>query len=190
MAQHKASNLKTLISAMSHKEAAEKLLSSIEDLKAAAAAVKAKVAIDTDGTWDTDYLATAGVSVTEFDSELIGQYRQSLRKILISKLKHKKLGNDIADIIEEVQISFNAVLAQMDVDAGTLSDDATYEAYRIANIVDPDAKIYGAQHQASMRKVLIDSVAHKELGNFLADSIASIQTSVNTIIDLVQVSNA
>lgn len=190
MAQHKASKQRTLESAMKHRKGAEEWLRVVDELNEKIAEVKAKVAADADGTWDTDYVTTGGVTELDWDVALEGQHRQPLRKIVIETMAHKKLGNLIADMLEEAQVTLNAVLTQMDADAGTLSDDATYEALRIANVIEPDAKGFGAQHDATLRQTMRSAISQRKLADELIDALKGIQDGLNEIINDVQAANA
>lgn len=191
MAQHKVSRRLTVRSALKHKYAADKLLEVMDGLTDNVAAARAKIAADSNGTWDTDYVATAGVEVVDFDDKTVGQHKSSLRKILIDKLCHKALGNEMTDILEEAQVSLNLVLAQMDADAGTLSGDATYEAFRISDVVDVDAERYGeeGQHKRSFKKVMISAMSHTKYGRELSDQMQAIQEEINAMIDDIQAAN-
>ena len=189
MAQHKASDNRSLRSALKHKRAADTLLNDISDLETNVAGAAAKVAADTNTTWDTDYAALWAVAETEWDETgTDAQHKASLRRVMRSALSHKKLADEMVDAMEEAQVSMNAVLAQMDADAGTLSADGVYEAYRIAS-VDPDAEGSDAQHKASFRQSLRKALAHKNLADRIIDNMVAAQDAVNTMIDAIQAAN-
>jgi hypothetical protein len=193
MAQHKASNTKTLRSALRHKRAADMWLDGvINDIQQQGAAVLAKIAADTDLTWDTDYVATHGTGTLDADVGLTGQHKATFRQILRNSLAHKKLADTVCDILEETSVSFNAVLMQMDADAGTLSDDATYEAYRIADedLIGDGSGILGGQHKASSLRSLESALSHKALAAKLIADMAEVQDLVNAMIDAIQAKNA
>lgn len=190
MAQNKASRRRVLRSSLKHKGAADRLLDAIETMTENIAAARVKVAADTDTSWDTDYVSTLGVTELDLDSpQLGGPHRASLRKMLIDKLAHKALGNDLTDVVEESQVTLNLVLAQMDTDAGTLSDDTTYEAYRVIDPIDVDAPTYG-QHKASFRRTFISAISHKKYGNELSDEIEALESELNALITDIQAKNA
>lgn len=189
MAQHKASNARSLRSALKHKRAADTLLADLAELETNVAGATAKVAADTNTSWDTDYEATWATAETDWDAVGVqAQHKAPLRRVLISSLAHKRLGNEIADAMEEMQVSFNAILAQMDADSGTLSNDATYEAYRIV-VLDPDAEGTQAQHKASLRRSLRSALSHKDLADELLADIVAAQTAINDMIDDIQAAN-
>jgi len=191
MAQHKASYTRSLRSALRHKRAADTLLGDLSKLQANIVDVAAKIAADTNVTWDTDYAATLSVAETDWDLKGgEGQHRAPLRAVLKSSLSHKRLANEIVDAMEEAQVSLNAVLIQMDADGGTLSIDSTYEAYRIADVIDPDAVGTDAQHKASLRQSLRSAISHEEMADYIIDGIATMQAGVNSIIDAIQAANA
>ena len=160
MAQHKASDLKSLESALRNKKAAAAILDELAALKAAAAVVKAKVDADADLTWDTDYVGTSSLFDTDVILEV--QYKRSLREVMINSLAHKALANKLCDALEEASVSLNAVVAQMNADGGTLSDDATYEAYRIVDLVGAE-EISGGQHKATDKQHIFSESSGSEL---------------------------
>jgi len=191
MAQHKASDRRSLRSALKHKRAADTWLDVVAEMSTNTAGAAAKVAADTDGSWDTDYEATWASAEIDWDLEgSDDRHKASLRRVMRSSLAHKKMANEIVDAIEEAQVSMNAVLAQMDADAGTLSNDATYEAYRIADVIDADAEGSDAQHKASLRQSLRKALAHKSLADRLIDNVVAMQDAVNSLIDDIQAKNA
>ena len=188
MAQHNASRRAVLRSSLKHKFTADTLLDTIEELTANIATARAKIAADTNTTWDTDYVATAGVTLIEMDEPTVGQHKATMRKTIVDKMAHKRLGNEIADLLEEAQVTLNGILAQMDADAGTLSGDPTYEAFRIASPLDVDAAGTGP-HKASFKKTLIVAIKHKAFGTSLADEMAAIESELNAMIDDIQAAN-
>lgn len=191
MAQHKASDNRTLRSALRHKAAADAWLDQgIAPVQAESADVQAKIAADSNGTWDTDYVATHGTALFDTDTILIGQYKRTLREILVNALSHKRLANAVCDLMEEVSVSYNAVLAQMDSDGGTLSDDATYEVWRIVDedlIAEVDRE--GGQHKATTLRSLESALSHRPLAKKLIADMREIQDLVNIMIDAVQAAN-
>ena len=115
--------------------------------------------------------------------------KRSLREILINSLAHKALANKVCDALEEASVSFNAVLAQMDADGGTLSDDATYEAYRITDLVGAD-EISGGQHKATDKQSMRSALSDKELADKIIADLKANQEAVNAMIDSIQAANA
>ena len=189
MAQHKASRRATLRSAMKHKFTADLLLDTMEELTSSIAAARAKIAADTNTTWDTDYAATAGVTAVDFDEKSIGQHKASARKVIVDKMAHKRLGNEITDILEESQVTLNLILAQMDADGGTLSNDATYEAFRIADPI-TTGSVFQGPHKADFQKMMTVAVKHREFGKSIAEELAAVQSELNAMIDSIQAANA
>ena len=189
MAQHKSSRRTVLRSSMKHKFSADLLLDMMEELTANIAAAKVKITADTDGAWDVNYVTTAGVTAVDFDAETIGQHKQSARKVIISKMAHRRLAGEVCDLLEESQVTLNLILAQMDADAGTLSNDATYEAFRIANPIAVSSVLQGP-HKASFSKVMISAIKHKEFGLSISAELAAVQSELNAMIDLIQTKNA
>jgi len=190
MAQHKASNSRTLRSAMRHKAAADSWLDDGINAIQGEGAVLVKMNADANGTWDTDYVAEHGTPLYDTDNILLGQYKRTLREIMIGSLAHKNLANKICNTLEEISVSYNAVLAQMDADGGTLSNDATYEAFRIKNEdLLSGGQREGGQHQATTTRSLRSALSHRDLANKLIDDMAALQKQVNDMIDIVQAAN-
>ena len=165
------------------------MLDVLEELTAKITSTTAKVTADTDATWDVDYVSTQGVTAVDMDAKSIGQHKASLRKTLIDKMAHKRLGNEMADALEEGQVTLNLILAQMDADAGTLSNDATYEAFRIANPIAGDSTGSGPS-KVTLRQAMIKSFKHTEFGNSLTDELVAVHTGLNALIDLIKTKNA
>ena len=190
MAQHKASDRRSLRSALRHKRAADTLLDAITQLDTNTAGAAAKVAADTNLSWDTDYEALWGVTETDWDATgSEAQHKAPIRKVLQNALAHRRLANEIADALEEAEVSLNGVLAQMDADAGTLSADPVYEAYRITDVIDADAEGSEAQHKASFRRSLRSALSHKELADSIIDDLVARQEAINSLIDDIQAAN-
>lgn len=139
--------------------------------------------------WDKDYVTAQGVVAVDMDAESIGQHKASLRKMLIDKMAHKRLGNEIADALEEGQVTLNLILAQMDADAGTLSNDATYEAFKIASPISGDSTGSGPS-KVTLRQAMIKAFKHTQFGNSLTDEIVAVHADLNDLIDLIKTKNA
>lgn len=190
MAQHKSSDRRSLRSALRHKRAADTVLDALSAMEANSAGAAAKVAADTNTTWDTNYVALWVVVETDFDEVGVeSQHKASMRKVMINALSHKRLANEVVDAIEEAQVSMNAVLAQMDADAGTLSADGVYEAYRVSDVIDPDAVGVESQHKATFRQSLRKALAHSGLADRVIDDLVAAQAAVNSLIDDIQAKN-
>jgi hypothetical protein len=192
MAQHKSSNTRTLRSALKHKRAADMWLDGVINLiQQNENDVLAKIAADTNTAWDTNYAATLGAQALDADVGLTGQHKATFRQILRSSLSHKKLADEICDILEEISVSYNAILARMDADAGTLSSDAVYEAFRIADedLILDGSGVLGGQHKASSLKSLESALCHKGLAAKLIADMAEVQGVVNAMIDAIKAKN-
>lgn len=177
-----------MISSLKHKRGANQFLDVLEELTDKIAVARAKIAADTNLSWDTDYVATAGVTAVDFDERSTGQHKSSLRKMLIDKLCHKRFGDETTDILEESQVTLNLILAQMDADAGTLSADGVYEAFRIADPLDVDAAGAG-QSKTTYRRNMRSALKHKAFGDSVSDELAAIQSGLNSMIDEIQAKN-
>lgn len=190
MSQHKASDRRTLRSALKHKVAADTVLDSMTEMQASVVDTSAKVAADTNTTWDTDYVATLGVSIVDMDEKSVGQHKSSMRRVLRSAMSHKRLADEIADTIEEAQVSLNAVLAKMDAGAGTLDAvDANWDALAITNLIDADGEGSEAQHKATLRRSIRGAVSHKDLGDRIIDGLAAIEADINQLIEDIKAKN-
>lgn len=184
MAQHKASRRRVLRSSMKHKFSADLLLDTMEELTASIAVAEAKF-----GASDTsDYVTEAGVTVVDFDAETVGQHKQSARKVIVDKMAHRRLGDEMTDLLEESQVTLNLILAQLDADAGTLSDDATYETFRVADPITVTS-VFQGPHKANFEKMMIVAVKHREFGASIAAEMAAIQEGLNRLIDAIQAAN-
>jgi hypothetical protein len=125
---------------------------------------------------DIDY-NTLNLSAIEFDVAGSGQHKADLRKTLRSALSHKKLADEIADSIEELQVNFNALMAKIDADAGTLAVGNVSGFGLVA--IGADSVGTEAQHKASFRKSLRSAVSHRRLADQILDAIAGIQEATN-----------
>lgn len=187
--QHKASRRRVLRSSMKHKFTADLVLDTMEELTANIAAARAKIDADANTTWDTDYAATAGVTAVDFDAKTVGQHEQPARKVIIDKMAHRRLGDEITDLLEESQVTLNLILAQMDADAGTLSNDATYEAFRVADPI-KTTSVFQGPHKADFQKMMTVAVKHNDFGKSISEELAAIQSGLNAMIDEIQAKNA
>lgn len=190
MSQHKASNQKTLRSALKHKKAADAILDSISSLTSKVAAARIKIAADTNATWDVDYSSTLAIASIDFDLPSTGQHKRSMRAVIRSAMAHKRLADKIVNSIEDAQVSLNAVLAKMDAGAGTLDAvDANWDALAITSLLSPDAVEVQAQHKVSLRKSARSAISHKALADFIMDSLVAIETEVNAMIADIKAAN-
>ena len=60
----------------------------------------------------------------------------------------------------------------MDADAGTLSDDATYEAFRVADAIRTDSVLQGP-HKADFQKIMTVAMKHRQFGKSIAEELAA-----------------
>lgn len=129
---------------------------------------------------DTDYVATVSVSqLLSPDAEgTDAQHKASFRKSLQSALSHRRLANTILDSMSALQTNYNAMLAKLDAEAGTL-DDTDYESTLAVTATDYDAAGSSAQHKASLRRSLESALAHRRLANAIADAMEEMEASFN-----------
>lgn len=109
----------------------------------------------------------------------MAQHKQSLRQSLRSALSHKRLADQLLDLIVDSQNALNATSTKLAADAaGTLDTD--YSAGDIATF-DFDEAGTLAQHKTSLRKSLRSALANKWLADEIIDSIEEIQLSMNVL---------
>jgi predicted DNA-binding ribbon-helix-helix protein len=177
MSQHKASLRKSFQKAISHKNLANKILDDVLGIQTQLNAALDKIDADDTGSMDTDY-ANLVVTASEYDAYYNAQNKADMRKILINRLSHKKLANEIIDSIEELQVAFNQLLAKIDNESGTLSS-TNFVSTLSVDVIDVDAASSEAQHKAPFRKSLQKALSHKKLANELLDALAGAQTAFN-----------
>ena len=166
--------------AFAHKRLANEILDSIADTQAKFNSAMDKLNADTAGALDTNYAATESITdLFEADDEKAGaQHKATLRKSLRSALAHKKLADEIADAMEEMQAAHNAAMAKLDAQAGTLTD-TNFAALLGLDVIDADAEGDEAQHKASFRKSLRSAMANRRAADQIMDAITSMQSSFN-----------
>ena len=177
MAQHKSSRRKVVISGLKHKNAANQMLDILEELTENIAAARARLAGEAQGAVSVDYASVEGVVEVDMDAKSIGQHKASLRKMLVDKMAHKRLGNEVADILEEGQLTLNLILARIDIDAGT-TVGGYVAAFAIADPADADAPGSGPS-KASFRSVMQKALKHKEFGNSLVEELVAVHVELN-----------
>lgn len=178
-APHKRTLRQSLRSALSHKRLADQLLDTLLAAQNAWNTTSAKIAADSAVALDTDY--NAG-DLTTFDYDAAGtlaQHKATLRASLRSALSHKYLADEVIDAIEEFETALNALHAKLDAEAGTLND-GDYALTLGLTALTPDAEGTSAQHKASMRTSMKSALNHSRLADQILDSIASLQTTFNT----------
>lgn len=112
----------------------------------------------------------------------MAQHKSTLRKSLRSALSHKKLADDILDVIADYQSKLNATLAKLAADS-TIALDTDYEASgAITDLFDADGESTEAQHKATLKKSLISALKHKKLAEDILDSLEEVQTSYNALL--------
>lgn len=183
--QNASSLRRRLRSAVKHKKLADTMLDSIKNSQTALNSALDKLNADTAIALDTDYEATQALSsVVEFDGEGTGaQHKQSLRKTLRSALAHRRLADEIADAMEEWQVAFNAWMAKLDAEAGTLASTDFASSVGV-EVTDADAEGEDAQHKATWRKSMTSAMANKPLADTIMDSISGMQEAMNASLAL------
>ncbi len=179
MAQHQRTRRQSMRSAMAHRRLADELLDSINDTQSKFNDTMTKLDADSAGVLDTDYEATGAVTdIFEADDEgTEAQHKATLRKSMRSALSHKKLADEIADAIEEMQTSGDALLVKLDAEAGTLND-TDYESSLAVTTIDSDGEGSEAQHKQSLRKTLRSALSHKSLADDIMDAISGLQDAM------------
>jgi len=135
--QHKRSIREVLTSSLAHKAVADDILDSLEEIDLAIQNMTIDLVADigaapgaVSGTTFTDY----NVTVDEADATLTGmQNKASRRRIMRSAVSHNRLGDLIADSLEELQSNVNFLNSSLDTATGSFVDSLTL------TIIDPDA---------------------------------------------------
>ena len=177
MSQHKSLFRKSLRSALKHKNLADMILDDILAIQTQFNLAMDKMDADDSSAMDIDY-NTLNVAVSEYDAAGSGQHKADLRKTLRSALSHKKLADEIVDSIEEAQANFNALMAKIDADAGTLSVGNVSGFSLVA--IGADSVGSDAQHKATFRKSLRSAMSHRRLADQIIDAIEGIQEATNS----------
>jgi len=179
MSQHKSTLRRSLRSALRHKTLADSILDDILGIQTQFNLAMDKIDADNTAAMDTDYVATLAITASEYDAESTGvQHKADLRKCLRSALSHKKLADEVIDSIEELQVTFNALMAKIDAEAGTLND-IDYASTLAVVPFDPDTETDEAQHKAFFRKSLRSALSHRRLADQILDAINTVQDAVN-----------
>ena len=166
--------------AFAHRRAANEVLDSIADTQAKWNAALAQLDADTAGALDADYSANHAISDSfEADDEQAGAaHKQTIRKALRSALSHKKLADEIADFIEEMQAAHNAAMAKLDADSPILGD-VDYVSSLGLSVIDDDGEGSEAQHKTSLRKSLRSAMRNKRAADQIMDALKAMQESFN-----------
>jgi hypothetical protein len=173
---------------MKHKNAANQLLDVMEELTSQIAGARAKMAADSNGSIDSDYSSSHSVTEVDMDDKSIGQHEASLRKITIDKMAHKRLGNEIIDLLEDGQVSLNAILAKIDADGVTLDPvDANWDTFRMSPLSADESG--DGPSRSSLRRVMRSALKHKAFGDSMSDELSAIASDINSLIDEIQAKN-
>lgn len=182
-AQHKATLRVSLRSALSHRRLANEMLDGLKLAQDQFNAAMDKLDADTAAALDTDYEATLAISSDDAfeadDNKAGAQHKATLRRSLQSALSHRRLANELADSLEELQTAHNALMVKLDAEAGTL-DDTDYEATLSVDVISADTKEAGAQHKATLRRSLRSALAHRRLADQILDSYVELQQALNS----------
>lgn len=179
-APHRRTYRQSLRSALSHKSLADEILDSLNSTQTKLNSTLDKLDADSAVALDVDYESTGAITDSwEADAEGSGSaHKSTLRKSLRSALAHRKLADEIADSIEELQTAYNAMLVKLDAEAGTLNDTDYNSSLRLGltsfNVAGTDA-----QHKSTFRNSLKKALAHSDLANAIADAVRDTQASFN-----------
>jgi len=106
-------------------------------------------------------------------------HKSTLRKSLRSALSHKRLADQLLDIIQDAQTKWNTTSAKIAADSA-VALDIDYSGGD-TTAFDFDAKGTLAQHSATLRKSLRSALSHKWLADETIDAIEEFQTALNTL---------
>lgn len=177
-AQHKATLRRSLRSALSHRELADRLLDSLLESQIALNAALDKLDADDPVDLDEDYSDLA-VSVLDPDTAAKQvQHKATLRRSLQSALKHRAMANEIIDSVQEMQVAINAMLAKLDAEGGDLQDDDYAELLSVS-VIDPSKPVLPARHKASMARTLEVALSHRRLSRVILKAISDVQSGLN-----------
>lgn len=178
-AQHRTSKRVSLRSALKHKKLADDLLDSLVSTQTSFNALMDKIDADNSATLDVDYVSTQTAD-NDFAPDAIGsdaQHKSTFRNTMRSAVSHKALADEIMDAMEELETTYNALLAKLDAEAGILND---VDYASTLGIVATDSDGVGsAQHKASFRVSLKSALSHSSLANDILDTITGAQTAMN-----------
>ena len=182
MSQHKVSKRKSLRKALRNKGLADLILGNIVDIQTNHNTIMSKLDGDTAAALDIDYATSWASSSFEYDRcANEGPNKANLRVMLQKALCHKKLANEIVDSIEELKAVYDALIAKLNAEAGTLAG-VDYESTLGVDVIGIDTIGSDAQHKASFRRSLVSALAHKSLANAILDAIEELQTNIDTVL--------
>jgi hypothetical protein len=140
----------------------------------------AKLDADAAGSLDTDYVASLAVADIDLDEAVYGEapHKASAREVMIRSLAHRRLGNEMIDMMEEFMAAYNAMLVKLDAQAGTLSETDFVELIGV-DALDMDAEGEAAQHKASLRRSMRSAMRDRKAADEILDAYAAMQSSLN-----------
>lgn len=106
-------------------------------------------------------------------------HKRTLRQSLRSALSHKRLADQVLDLIKDSQTQWNATSAKIAADS-TGALDTDYKDGDVSS-VDLDASGTQAQHKASLRASLRSALSHKYLADEIVDAIEEFQSALNAL---------
>jgi uncharacterized protein with von Willebrand factor type A (vWA) domain len=164
---------------MAHRRLADEILDSIADTQEKFNATMDKLDADTAAALDTDYESTGAITdIFEADDEgTDAQHKRTLRETMRSAFSHKKLADEVADAMEEMQTAYNAMLVKLDAEGGTLND-TDYESSLAVTTIDSDGEGSEAQHKRSLRATMRSALSHRSLADDIMDAISGVQDAM------------
>lgn len=110
---------------------------------------------------------------------MTAQHKRTLRQSLRSALCHKRLADQVLDIMLDAQTKWNTTSAKIAADSA-VALDVDYNTGD-ATAFDFDAAGTLAPHKASLRASMRSALSHKFLADEIIDAIEEFQTALNTL---------
>lgn len=110
---------------------------------------------------------------------MTASHKRTLRQSLRSALSHKRLADQLLDLVKDSQTKWNATSAKIAADS-TVALDVDYNAGD-STAFDFDVAGTQAQHLATLRASLRSALAHRWLADEIIDAIEEFQTALNTL---------
>ena len=107
-------------------------------------------------------------------------HQRTLRQSLRSALSHKRLADQLLDVLVTSQNAWNTTSAKIAADSA-VALDTDYVSTGDVTTFDFDAAGTLAQHKASLRVSLRSALAHKYLADEIIDAIEEFETALNTL---------
>ena len=164
---------------LANKGLANLLVNLTVEMQGKMSALLTKLDADNSGALDVNYSITLAVdeSFAPTDQGTDAPYKASWRRALRSALKHKRAADEILDVIDELQVVYNALLLKLDSQTGTLTDTNFASLLTISPLTG-ETELVGA-NRASLQRILEVSIAHKNIANSFYLALLGLQEQIN-----------